>query len=64
MMTNGAPIERSLRICGILLILALIVEATSLIWQAPLAFLLFVFLGGALFVAGILLYLYSLVQSS
>jgi len=63
MMANDAPIERSLRICGVLLILALLVEATSLIWHAPLAFLLFAFLGGALFIGGILLYLYSLVRS-
>lgn len=57
-------IHRSLRFAGILLILSLAVELTSLLWERPLAFLLFAFIGGALFIAGILLYLYSLVSSN
>ncbi len=63
MTTDSLPMQRNLRICGILLISALVVEAVSLIWRAPLAFLLFAFLGGALFVSGVLLYLYSLVRA-
>lgn len=57
-------IHRSLRFAGVLLILSLAVELTSLLWERPLAFLLFAFIGGALFIAGILLYLYSLVSSN
>jgi hypothetical protein len=51
-----------LRLAGTMTLLALIVEAISLVWQAPLAFLLFAFLGGALFILGALIYLYSLVR--
>jgi hypothetical protein len=57
-------IQRSLRFSGVLLILGLAVELISLVWEKPLAFLLFAFIGGALFLAGILLYLYSLVSAS
>jgi hypothetical protein len=60
---ESTGIQRSLRVSGILLTLALLVELTSLLWGKPLAFLLFAFIGGALFLAGILLYLYSLVST-
>ena len=35
-------IERALRISGVLLILGIVVEIISLLWEKPLAFLLFV----------------------
>ena len=54
-------LSRRLRISGALLILGLLVEAFSLLWSHPLAFLAFIFLGGTLMGVGILLYLYSLV---
>jgi len=54
-------IERALRVSGILLIVAIIVEIVSLIWEKPLAFLLFAGVGGSLTLLGIALYLYSLV---
>jgi len=60
MKSNGAWIERRLRISGILLILGLIVEAGSLHWRHPIGFLVFLFVGGLLMAAGILAYLYSL----
>ena len=53
-------IQRALRISGILLILCIAVEIISLLWEKPLAFLLFVGIGGALTFVGIVLYLYSL----
>ncbi len=53
-------IQRVLRISGILLILGIAVEIISLLWEKPLAFLLFVGIGGALTFVGIILYLYSL----
>ena len=53
-------IEKALRIAGILLILGIVVEVVSLIWEKPLAFLLFAGVGGSLTLLGILLYLYSL----
>lgn len=57
-------IKRSLRYSGMLLILGLAVEWISLVWERPLAFLLFAFIGGALLLAGVLLYLYSLVSAN
>jgi len=64
-MTGGIMgIARTLRLSGILLIMGLGVELVSLLWEKPLAFLLFAFVGGALFLAGILLYLYSLVSAN
>jgi uncharacterized membrane protein len=56
-------IQRSLRVPGVLLILGLAVELISLLWEKPLGFILFAFVGGALFLAGIFLYLYSLVSA-
>ena len=53
-------IERTLRISGVLLILGILVEIISLVWEKPLAFLLFVGIGGSLTFVGIVLYLYSL----
>jgi hypothetical protein len=53
-------IERALRISGLLLILGIAVEIISLLWEKPLAFLLFVGVGGALTFLGTVLYLYSL----
>lgn len=55
--------ERKLQISGILLILGLLVEVISLLWEKPLAFLLFAGVAGSLTFAGILLYLYSLLPS-
>jgi hypothetical protein len=57
-------IESSLRLSGIFLILGLAVELISLLWEKPLAFLLFAFVGGALFFAGIVLFLFSLLSAS
>ena len=61
---NEIQIERALRISGILLILGIAVEIISLLWEKPLAFLLFVGIGGALTFVGIVVYLYSLLPSA
>jgi hypothetical protein len=58
----SALMERRLRVSGILIVLGLVVEALSLIRTHPLAFLGFMFVGGGLLVAGIAIYLYSLVS--
>jgi hypothetical protein len=52
---------RRLRVSGVLIILGLLVEALSLIRTHPLSFLGFMFIGGGLLAAGVLIYLYSLV---
>ena len=56
--------ERRLRISGILIVLGLLVEALSLIRIHPLAFLTFMFVGGGFLIAGIAIYLYSLVSAA
>jgi hypothetical protein len=63
MNVEATGIERRLRLPGILLILGLAIELISLLWAKPLAFILFAFVGGAFFLAGIFLYLYSLVAA-
>jgi hypothetical protein len=58
------PIERKLRTAGVLMILGLTVTILSLIWRAPLSFILFAGVGVLLTFAGIIVYLYSLVSGS
>jgi len=53
--------SRALRIAGVLLVVGLGVDIVSLVWEKPLAFLLFAGVGCALTLIGILVYLYSLV---
>ena len=57
------PLERKLQLSGIMLILGLLVEGLCLLGHGPIAFMLFVGLGGVFFAAGILLYLYSLLSA-
>jgi predicted membrane channel-forming protein YqfA (hemolysin III family) len=57
-------LERRLRVAGVLIILGLVVEILSLVRIHPLAFLSFMFIGGAFLVAGVALYLYSLVSTN
>jgi hypothetical protein len=59
-MVNG--VQKRLRFAGTLLILGLVIEAICLLWARPLAFLVLVGVAGALCVAGIGIYLYSLVS--
>ena len=63
-MTGTTGIERRLRISGILIALGLLVEGFSLIRVHPLAFLTFMFIGGALLIAGIGIYLYFIASAS
>jgi hypothetical protein len=60
-MLRTSPLERKMQLSGITLILGLVVESLCLLGHGPIAFMLFVGLGGVLFAVGILLYLYSLV---
>lgn len=63
-MLSANPLERRLQLSGTLLILGLLVEAGCLLWTRPLAFVLFLGVGGLLLGLGILLYLLSLVSRS
>jgi hypothetical protein len=60
-MLSTSPFDRKLQLSGITLILGLLVEGLCLLGHGPVAFIVFAGLGGLLFAAGILLYLYSLV---
>ena len=58
-----ARMEAKLRIAGTLLLCGLVVTLASLMWKAPLSFLMFAGIGGLFVFAGIVLYLYSLVSA-
>ena len=64
METNGLKITARLRIAGVLVFLGLVIEAFTLTWNNPIAFLVFLGIGGLLTVIGILFYLLSLVSPS
>jgi polyferredoxin len=53
-------LARRLRLAGLLLGLGLLIEAATLFWQHPTAFLAFLLVGGALVAAGILVYLFTI----
>jgi hypothetical protein len=61
-MASRNKMQSRLRISGIFILLGLIVEAASLQWSHPTAFLLFAFIGGPLEAFGIVIFLYSLVS--
>lgn len=54
--------ELQLRVSGALLVLGLVVEAVSLRWNTAPSFLCFMMIGGTCFVAGVAVYLYSLIR--
>lgn len=61
-MTAVHPIlSRRLKLAGILVVLGLLVEAATMFWPHPTAFLVFLGLGGLLVAAGVLLYLIAIV---
>ena len=53
-----------LRIAGLLIFLGLVIEAFTLTWNNPIAFLVFLGIGGLLILTGIVCYLLSLVSPS
>lgn len=61
-MLNAQPLQGRLQFAGSSLILALLIEALTVLWTRPVAFVVFVGLSGLLFAVGIILYLYSLVS--
>ena len=63
-MLSANPMERRLQLSGILLILGLLVEALCLFWTRPLAFVLFLGVGGFLLGFGVLVFLFSLVSKN
>jgi len=64
-MTDIAPnLVRRLRLSGLLVSLGLLVEAVTLFWSHPTAFLVYLLLGGLLVAAGVLTFLYAIVTDS
>jgi hypothetical protein len=62
-MLSTNPLQRKLQISGIILIFGLVVEAVCLLGQGPIAFLVFIGLGGLAFLVAIVYYLLALVRS-
>ena len=56
--------ERWLRIAGTLIMFGLLIELGSLLWSHPLAFILFISIGGLSIALGIIAFLYSLVSGA
>ena len=53
-------LARRLKLAGLLVGLGLLIEAATLFWRHPTAFLAFVFLGGLLVAAGAVIYLFTI----
>lgn len=60
---NTPLVEKRLRWAGLLVALGLVVQLVTFIWIHPLAFIAFAVIGCPLVLAGVLLYLYSIVSS-
>ncbi|MEO5936530.1 MAG: hypothetical protein ABIP81_04890 [Terriglobales bacterium] len=54
-------LAKRIRLSGALLLVALSIEAFSLLWSNPTAFLIFIGVGGLFLAAGVAVFLYSLV---
>lgn len=62
MSQQDVTISKKLRLAGIFIILGLIVEGLSLLWNHPLSFLAFLCIGGIFLLLGIVIYLLALVS--
>lgn len=60
MTDTASRLVRRLRLAGLLLGLGLLIEAATLFWPHPTAFLVFALAGGTLVVAGVFLYLFAI----
>jgi hypothetical protein len=60
---TATRLSRRLKLSGILVSVGLAVEAVTMAWSHPTAFLAFLLLGGTLVGLGVLMYLYSIVSS-
>jgi hypothetical protein len=57
------PITRRLQVSGTFLVIGLLIEAICLFSAKPIAFVLFVAIGGVFLFAGVTVYLFSLVST-
>jgi hypothetical protein len=58
-MSNTNRYEKRLRFAGVCLVMGLLVEAICLHWATPIAFIVFVVVGGLLMFLGLVVYLNS-----
>jgi hypothetical protein len=63
-MPSTDPMKKRLQIAGTLLIVGLVIEAFCLFSAKPIAFVIFVAVGGLFIFAGVAVYLFSLVSTS
>ena len=61
MRANEPLNARQLQVSGILMILGLLVEAFTLVWDRSIAFSLSLFVGGGFSLGGIIVFLYTFV---
>ncbi len=61
-MLHGDSMERRLQISGILLLLGVLVEMLCIVWTRPIAFIVFVVIGGLFLALGISAYLMALIS--
>jgi hypothetical protein len=62
-MLSPSQFEKRMRFAGICLAVGLLIEALCLIWATPIAFIVFVAIGGFLMFIGLAVYLYSIVST-
>jgi hypothetical protein len=60
--TEDAFVAKKLRVAGTLIIVGLLIEGLSLIWNHPLSFIAFLGIGGLVMLTGIVIYLAALVS--
>jgi len=63
-MSKSSPMQKRLRFSGVLIILGLLVEAVTLFWSHPVAFLVFLLTGGLLLFLGMATFLLALLSIS
>jgi hypothetical protein len=62
MLSTSLP-EKRMQCAGICLAIGLLIEAFCLLWATPIAFIIFVAIGGLLIFIGLVVYLYSRVSA-
>jgi len=62
-MLSVNQLERRRQVAGVFIVLGRVIEALCLIWPTPIAFVIFVAIGGLLMFVGIVLFLHSLVSN-
>jgi hypothetical protein len=62
-MLSTSQSEKRMRFAGICLAIGLLIEALCLLWATPIAFIVFVAIGGLLILIGLVVYLYTQVSA-